>query len=105
MDADNPLIRAVYIGMAAVAGSITALSMMRWQEMGRGQIALTLFVGTTFAFFVVPWATVSILKIQDQTLQTACALTYLGGTCANAFLPKIIKKISAWLKLDEEKPS
>lgn len=101
-DTDNPIVRQAYILMAAIAGAITALSLLKWRELTWAQIMMTVFVGTSFAVFVVPWATHDLFKIQDQTLRAACGLTYLGGTCANALLPRIIKKISKWLKLDDE---
>lgn len=104
MDADNPLMRHVYILMAAIAGAITALSMLRWKEMSWSEIMLTVFVGTTFAIFLVPWAASSILKVSYDGLQTICGLTYLGGTCANALLPRVIRKVSKVAGLEEETP-
>lgn len=100
MNPDNPIARAVYIGMAAVAGAITALSFLQWREMTWGQILLTVFVGTSFAVFVVPWVTVDVLHVKDS-LRTACGLTYIGGAVANAVVPKIARRVSAFFKLDE----
>jgi len=105
MDADNPVMRQIYILMAAVAGAITALSMLRWKEMSWGEIWLTVFVGTSFAVFLVPWAASSVLKVSFDGLQTICGLTYLGGTCANALLPRVIRKVAKTAGLDEESSS
>lgn len=105
MDADNPIMRQIYILMAAVAGAITALSMLRWKEMSWSEIMLTVFVGTSFAIFLVPWAASAVLKVSYDGLQTICGLTYLGGTCANALLPRVIRRVAKTAGLDEETSS
>ena len=102
MDADNPIMRQVYIAIAAIAGAITALSFMNWRQMTWPEVWITLFVGASFAVFAVPWIAGDILKINDSTLRAACGLTYLGGTCANALIPPLVRKVKRMLALHEE---
>lgn len=102
MDADSPIMRQIYIGIAAIAGAITALSLMNWRNMSWPEVWITLFVGASFAMFAVPWLAGDILKINDSTLRAACGLTYLGGTCANALIPPLIRRAKRMLSISEE---
>lgn len=94
MDAENPIMRNVYIVIAAVAGSITSLAFMNWQKMGWAERGLTVFVGASFAIFAVPWLWIDVIGMRGANvddLRYACGLSYAGGTCANAFIPLLIK--------------
>lgn len=100
---DNPFVRNAYIAMAAVAGAITSLSLSNYREKTRTEIGLTVFVGTAFAIFFIPWFTVDILKVNTESIKTACGLTYLGGTVANALMPAIVKRVRKHFGLEDEK--
>lgn len=99
---DSPWQRVVYIGMAAVAGAITALSLMDRARMTRWDMVLTVFVGTSFALFAVPYLTADVLHLERSTLSAACGLTYLGGTFGNALIPPLLRKLKKKFALTEE---
>jgi hypothetical protein len=80
--------------MAAVAGAITALSLMDWQKMSWQLRAMTVFVGTAFAIFAVPLLVSSIAPFDNMKLKIACGATYFGGTFSNLAIPAIWKWIT-----------
>jgi len=91
--------RMAYIAMAALAGSITALSFMPWRTMKWSEIVMTLFVGSAFAVFGVPYLVGDLGGVQLENMRALCFFTYIGATGANAFVPVIIR----WLKRRLEK--
>lgn len=91
--------RMAYIAMAALAGSITALSFMPWRSMKWSEIAMTLFVGSAFAVFGVPYLVGDLGGVQIENMRALCFFTYFGATGANAFVPVIIR----WAKRRLEK--
>lgn len=99
MNEQHDQLRVVYIAMAALAGSITALSFMPWRTMRWSEIAMTLFVGSAFAAFGVPYLVGDLGGIQIDNLRAICFFTYIGATGANAFVPIIIR----WAKRRLEK--
>ncbi len=94
--------RILYIVMSAIAGSVTALSFMKYKEMSWGEIVLTLFVGFAFAVILVPWVAADWLKIDVSNLRTICAVVYLGGTAWNGLMPLVIKRAKHLLGATEE---
>ncbi len=92
--------RMAYIAMAALAGAITSLSGMPWRTMSWPDIALTLFVGTAFAVFLVPWVASDWLHVDIRNLRAICAVTYLGATGANVFIPVLIRKVKRLLEVE-----
>ena len=96
MPPDNPLVRLSYMVLAALAGSITALSFMQWKTMSRGQIVLTVFVGFAFAVFIAPWLGSMILGVPETNLRAMGAVTYVGGVCSNALIPLMVKRLTAF---------
>lgn len=90
--------RILYVAMAAVAGSVTSLSLVPWKSMAWGEIVLTLFVGSSFAAFAVPYLVGEIAGVDLNNLRAACFFTYLGATGANAFLPILIRRGKAILE-------
>ncbi|MEH3121158.1 MAG: hypothetical protein PGN16_04125 [Sphingomonas phyllosphaerae] len=86
--------RALYIAMAALAGSVTALSFMPWRTMRWSEIVMTLVVGSGFAAFGVPYLVGDLAGIEIANLRAICFFTYIGATGANAFVPVIIR----WMK-------
>jgi len=83
---------ALYVAMAALAGSITALSLMAWRTMTWREIIMTIVVGCSFAFFVVPYAVETWIGVDISKMRAICFFTYLGATGANAFVPIIIRR-------------
>lgn len=104
MNDDHGFMRWVYIGMAAVAGAITALSFQQWRTMTRGEITMTLFVGAAFAILAVPYLAADVFNLSGftESLRAACFITYVGGTCSNWLLPMLIKRVKKFVAGDEE---
>lgn len=92
LDHDNPIIRYLYIAMAALAGAVTALSMQKWKEMGWREVTMGVFVGFTFALFVAPWAVQKMGFGRDMT--AVCMFVYVFGSGANIMIPLFIRKVS-----------
>lgn len=90
--------RALYIAMAALAGSITALSFMPWRTMRWSEVLMTLFVGSGFAAFGIPYLVKDIAGLDIENLRAICFFTYIGATGANAFLPLIIRRTRRWVE-------
>lgn len=88
-----------YVAIAALAGSVTALSFMPWRTMKWADIAITLFVGCAFAAFGVPYIVSDLFGIDITNLRAICFFTYLGATGANSFIPLIIR----WMRKRLEK--
>jgi hypothetical protein len=93
--------RIVYITMAAIAGAVTALSFLSWKTMSWAEIGMTLFVGTAFAVFGVPWIAADWVRMDIENLRVICGITYFGATGANVFIPLIIRKLKKQFGLEE----
>lgn len=92
--------RLAYVAMAALAGSITALSFLPWKTMTWVEILLTLFVGFAFAIFGMPWLAADWARIDIDNLRVICGITYFGATGANIFIPLVIRKLKRQLNLE-----
>lgn len=92
---EDTLIRNAWIFLAALAGGVTALAFMPWREMKPSEIALTVFVGTTFSLFVVPWLAHRMLGIGVDDTRGIVACCYIGAAGAYSFIPAIVKKVRA----------
>ena len=90
--------RFAYGAVAALAGAVTALSFLPWKTMRWAEIAMTLFVGSAFATFGVPYLVGNIGGIELNDMRTLCFFTYIGATGANVFLPIIIRGGKRWLE-------
>lgn len=91
---EDSIIRSTWIFLAALAGGVTALAFMPWRQMKANEIALTVFVGTTFSLFVVPWLAHRALGIGENDLRGIVACCYIGAAGAYTFIPKLVKKAS-----------
>ena len=92
----------LYIAAAALAGSITSLSFMRYKTMSWGEIGLTVFVGFSFAVFAVPWMAADMLGADVDSTRTICGFTYLGATGANTLIPLAIRRLKKLTGLEGE---
>jgi hypothetical protein len=101
MDHNDPVVRLIYTLMAAVAGSVTALAFMKWKEMSNAEIALTLFVGASFALFVTPWVAHLVFGLNGADVRTISGLTYVTASGSNTLLPMLIRKVSRTFGADE----
>lgn len=93
--------RLAYTAMAAMAGAITALSFMRWREMSWPEILMTVFVGSAFSIFAVPWLAADVGGMDIENLRVICGITYLGATGANIFIPIAIRRLRGLFGLEE----
>ncbi len=102
MDDMHPMVRHGYLLMAAVAGSITALSFKQWKTMTGVEIALTLFVGASFAIFVTPlmaeWMAI-------DSPRGVAALTYISASGSNVLIPVAIKWLKRVFGPEKEEPA
>lgn len=87
------LIRFVYLTTAAIAGSVTALGAMRWRDMTRVEVALTLMTGFFFAIFVTPWIAHAWLGVAENDIRAVAGLTYVFGSASNILLPVVIRRL------------
>lgn len=85
-------IRDLWIGLAAVAGGVTALSFREWKQMRRAEILMVLFVGAAFAIFVAPWVAHAIFRLPVSDTRGTAAIVYIMGSGSNALLPWIITR-------------
>ncbi len=98
---DTDHARYFYVGMASVAGAITALSMLPWKRMSWSEILLTIFVGTTFSVFAVPWMAADLAGMNIDNLRVICGITYMGATGANILIPVAIRRLRGLLGLED----
>ena len=84
-------LRIIWPFLAAVAGSITALSFRLWQSMSRGQIAMALLTGTAFATFVGPLMADWVFGRGPVDFRKYGALLYLMATGSNILIPLLVK--------------
>jgi hypothetical protein len=98
LDGNDPHVRMWWIFLASLAGGITALAFMKWQTMSNKEIALTVFVGTTFSLFFVPWVATAIFKMPETELRGIAACCYIGAAGAITFLPSIFDRVRRFIK-------
>jgi len=91
-DNDDTILRNVWMFLAALAGGVTALAFMNHRTMSRTDIALTVFVGTTFSLFVVPWLANKALGVAVDDIRGIVACCYIGAAGAYTFIPAIVKR-------------
>ncbi len=99
-DPDSATAR-VYLLMAAVAGSVSSLSMRKYREMTAIEIAISLFVGATFAIFVTPLILGPTVGVNVET-QKIAGITYVMATGWNILMPFAIAKVKSMFGGDEK---
>lgn len=87
------MLRYVYIPLAAIAGSISALASAKTKLMSRTDILLTFAAGFSFAIFVTPWIAVSMFGVNENNVRAIAGLTYIFGAGSNVLLPVLIEQI------------
>lgn len=93
--------RVLYIIMSAIAGSVTALSFLKYRQMTWVEIGLTLFVGFAFAVIAVPYIAADWLKMDIGNLRAVCFAVYTGGTAWNVLIPVVIKRFKAAVGMED----
>lgn len=69
--------------------------MPKWRAMAREEIALTVFVGTTFSLFVVPFIASAWMGIEEGNLRGIVACCYIGAAGAYTFIPGLIRRAAS----------
>lgn len=104
LDNNHTVLGLAYILMAALAGAVTALAFLAWKSMSRTEIALTLFVGASFAIFVTPWIAHLAFGLDQADVRTVAGLTYVTASGSNTILPMLIRRLKKLVGGEEEKP-
>jgi hypothetical protein len=102
MNSEDPLMRWIYMAMAAVAGAVTSLSGLAWRTMSWGEVFLTLFVGASFAIYVTPWLANLALGPQAD-MRTIAGLTYVAASGSNVLLPMLIRWVARMAGLEDKR--
>lgn len=92
IDSDGPTAR-LYLFMAAIAGSVSSLSMRKYRDMSAVDIVLSLFVGGAFAIFVTPLILGPTVGVGAVTTEKVAGITYVMACGWNILMPFAIAKI------------
>lgn len=90
---EHPFAKLAWLGLAALAGAITALSFRPFKHMTRAEIIIAVFVGFSFAAFVGPWAAAVIFGDGPVDLRILGGVFYIMATGSNLLLPPLIRKV------------
>lgn len=101
VDEHSTILRFGYVALAAVSGALTALGFVKWKDMSRSELWLTLVGGFSFAIFVTPWIAHEWFSVAESNTRALAALTYVFGSGSNILLPTIIRAIKRLLGTGE----
>ncbi len=93
VDDQSYILRFGYVALAAISGAFTALGFVKWKEMSRPELAMTLVGGFSFAIFVTPWIAHEWIGVAETNTRAIAALTYVFGSGSNILLPTIIRSV------------
>lgn len=94
----------LYAILASLAGALTALSFRPFKSMSKGEIALALFVGASFALFVGPLAALWMFGRGPVDIRLFGAILYTMASGSNILIPFVIKRIQVALGYKEGTP-
>lgn len=97
VDDQSYILRFGYVALAALSGAFTALGFVKWQQLSRGELLMTLIGGFSFAIFVTPWVAHEWLGVAETNTRAIAALTYVFGSGSNILLPTIIRSVKRLL--------
>lgn len=95
MTPNEPILNYFWSILASLAGAITSLAFRSWQGLTKTEVALAIFAGTTFAFFVSPMI---FHNVGDN--RASGGFFYLLATGWNVLLPYAIRRIGLALGSD-----
>src|SRR5687768_2670867 len=91
MPHNNSLLAWAWILLASFAGALTALSFRPFKDMTRGEIAIALTVGASFAIFVGPWVASMLFGEGPVDIRILGGLFYLLASGSNILIPMAVK--------------
>lgn len=94
--------RAVMIALAAIGGSLASLWYLPWKTMPWKEIGFAFTVGFAFAIFGVPWIVADLFHVDIQPLRVACGTTFFGAAFGIPIMPRLLRKVEQWLRLNKE---
>lgn len=101
-DSSNPLTQLVWTLLASFAGALTALSFRPFRDMTRGEIALALTVGASFAIFVGPLVAHWIFGNGPVDIRILGGIFYLMASGSNILIPMAVKKLGSFFGVKHE---
>lgn len=94
MHPEAPLMRWLWPFLAAMAGSLTALSMRQFKKMTPLEISIALVVGVVFSVFVSPWIVHTFYgPLPTVNLYLLGFVFYLTATGWNIILPFLVRHL------------
>lgn len=99
---DSAISRILWPMLASIAGAITSLSFRPFAKLSRGQIAMALFVGFSFAMFVAPWGVAMVFGTGEVDQQKVGGIYYVMATSWNVLIPLTVKKLSQFFNVKGE---
>lgn len=103
MSEQSPAWLWAWTTLAAVAGALTALSAKPFANMSKTEIMLALFVGSSFAVFVGPWAVHLIYGGEPIDLRIMGGIYYIMASASNVLIPLLVRKLSSAFGATETK--
>lgn len=86
-----------YTALAALSGSITALSVSGWQKRTRWENALTITTSASFAMFFAPWFVHEVWHMNEDAARAGAFVTYISAAGAPVLIPKVVGVLSGFL--------
>jgi hypothetical protein len=86
-----------YTALAALSGSITALSVSGWQKRTWIENVLTVATSASFAMFFAPWFVHEIWHMNEDAARAGAFVTYISAAGAPVLIPKVVGMLSGLL--------
>lgn len=86
-----------YTALAALSGSITALSVSGWQKRTRMENILTIATSASFAMFFAPWFVHEVFHLDEAAARAGAFFTYISAAGAPVLIPKVVGAMSSVL--------
>lgn len=99
---ETDYLRYLWIGLASLAGAITALAFKQFQPLSPRERTMLVFVGFVFAIFVGPLIVGWFLPDEKASSRIVGALYYLIAAGANWMLPWVIERITGYKPMQDK---
>lgn len=98
----HQLTALIWTLLASFAGALTALSFRPFKNMTRGEIALALIVGASFAMFVGPLVATWIFGSGPVDIRILGGIFYLMASGSNILIPMAVRWLGRFFGAKEE---